>query len=421
MQRVAGEWRISAPPEGLVLARGDIDRGFRAFDLYYFNHDFSVLAPAPIVIPVSESGLATQLVRSLLAGPTDWLAPAVRTAFPEGTRLNLESVPVTDSTAWVDLSAEALSADDATRQALSAQLSWTLRQLPEIGGVRITVLGQPFLVAGAGTVQPLDSWSAYDPDGLPSAALAYAVDKKGLVQIGRDGTLTSSGRLRPALGLPAVGLDSARLAGITEDSASVWESRLPVEQPAVKRYAGASMARPSYDRDGGLWIVDRGKGLVLLRNASVLPMPVDGLPRGVRDADIRAVSVSRDGTRLAMLVRRGSFVEPMVARIERSADTVRVSAPRRIEAVITDALDLAWLDGSTLAILGAANASSLEVLQLGVGTFSMRRTSAPQGATEIAAAPGNRPILVGAGGILYRQSGASWVKVADGADPVYPG
>jgi hypothetical protein len=218
-----------------------------------------------------------------------------------------------------------------------------------------------------------------------------------------------------------VGLDSARLAGITEDSASVWESRLPVEQPAVKRYAGASMARPSYDRDGGLWIVDRGKGLVLLRNASVLPMPVDGLPRGVRDADIRAVSVSRDGTRLAMLVRRGSFVEPMVARIERSADTVRVSAPRRIEAVITDALDLAWLDGSTLAILGAANASSLEVLQLGVGTFSMRRTSAPQGATEIAAAPGNRPILVGAGGILYRQSGASWVKVADGADPVYPG
>ncbi len=421
VQRVDGEWRISSLPQGLVLTRGDIDRGYRAFDLFFFNHDFSVLTPAPVVVPLSDNGVATVLVRGILEGPTPWLAPSVRTAFPQGTRLNLQSVPVVDGVAEVDLSSEVLTAEETARQALSAQLAWTLRQLPGITDVRITVQGQPLAVSGAGTPQPVDSWATYDPDGLPNSALGHAVDKKGFVQIGPDGTLSLTGKVRPALVLPAFSIDSTRFAAVSADRRSLYDGAVSADMVGVRRYAGTSLSRPSFDRDGGVWVVDRGRGLVLVQGATATVVPVEGWPDGVKDSSIRAAAVSRDGTRIALLVRRGSFVEPMVARIERSADSVHVSAPRRVEALVTDALDLAWADASTIAVLGAANASALEVLEFGVGTSQVRRTSAPQGATEIAAGPGSRPVLVAAGGVLYQQVGSTWVRLGSATDPVYPG
>ncbi len=347
--QVAGEWRISSLPNGLVLTPGDIDRGYRTFNLYYFTRDFSTLVPDPVTVPLSGSGLPTQLVRGLLAGATSWLAPAVRTAFPEGTRLALDSVPVRDGVAEVALTDEVLTADDATRQALSAQLVWTLRQLPDVTGVRMSVGGQTVSVPGVGPVQPVDSWATYDPDVLPDAALAYAAEPRGLVSIDVEGAIAVVGKSRPEILRPAVSLDSTRVAGVGADGASLWEARLGADQTASRRYVGTDLSTPSWDRLGAIWFVDRGRGLVRVRNGVATVVPVMGLPKGVREVDLTAVAVSRDGTRMALLVRRGTRVEPLVARLENTAESVRVSAPQRIESVITEAVDLAWQDADTLA------------------------------------------------------------------------
>ena len=45
-------------------------------------------------------------------------------------------------------------------QALSARLVWTLRQLPDVTRVRITVQGVPLQVPGAPTVQSRNTGSA---------------------------------------------------------------------------------------------------------------------------------------------------------------------------------------------------------------------------------------------------------------------
>jgi hypothetical protein len=420
LDEVDGEWRISSAPRGLVLAPGDIDRGFRSFDLYYFTRDFSTLVPAPVTVPLSDAGLATQLVRGLLAGPTTWLAPAVATAFPEGTRLALDSVPVVDGVAEVALTTEVLKADDSTRQALSAQIVWTLRQLPDITGVRMTVSGQPVAVPGASVTQPMDSWSTYDPDVLPDNAVAYALDPRGLVSVDLDGKVALVAQLKPAVVLPGVSLDSQRLAGVAPDRRSLWEYRVGSAQAGVRRYTGTDLSRPSWDRSGGVWVADRGTGLVLVRGGTATAVPVVGLPEGVTDADVIAVAVARDGTRIAILVRRGPRVEPMVARVERTGDQVRVSAPRRVEAVVTAALDIAWQDADTLMVLGTSGASSLEVLQFGVGSSRVRSTSAPEGAATLAAGPG-RVTLLGSQDSLFRNTGSSWARLVDGTDPTYPG
>ncbi len=420
MQLVDGQWRISAAPDGLVLGPADIDRGFRSFDLYYFTRDFGMLVPAPVIVPLSSSGLATSLVRSLVEGPTPWIAPAVRTAFPEGTRLALDSVPVVDGVADVDLTAQVLTADDTTRQKLSAQLVWTLRPLPDISGVRITVNGQPLSVPGVGPVQPVGSWPLLDPRGLPDQATGYAVDKRGLVQIAANGVLTPVPKTRPGLTLPAVSLDSTKVAGISADGRSLLEAPLEDTVAAVRRYTGTELSRPSWDRSGAVWVVDRGVGLVMVSDGKATRMPVAELPADLTDRSLLSAAVARDGTRIALLVRRGTRVEPMVARIERFGDTVRVAAPRRTESIITDAIDLAWADADTLAVLGTSGASSLEVLQLDVGSPHLRRLGAPEGSVTLTAAHG-RPLLVGAGKSLFRNSGSSWTRVGDAQYPVYPG
>ncbi|HSN07010.1 MAG TPA: LpqB family beta-propeller domain-containing protein [Candidatus Angelobacter sp.] len=420
MELVDGQWRIASPPDGLVLGPADIDRGFRSFDLYYFTRDFGMLVPAPVIVPLTSSGLATALVRSLVAGPTPWIAPAVRTAFPEGTKLALDSVPVIDGVAQVDLTPQVLAADDMTRQKLSAQLVWTLRPLPDISGVQITVNGQPLPVSGVAPIQPVGSWPLLDPQGLPDQATGYAVDRRGILRVAGDGALTPVARTKPDLVFPGVSLDSSKVAGLSADGRSLYEAPLDGTATAVRRYTGTQLSRPSWDRSGAIWFVDRGTGLVVVQAGKAARVGVGGLPPGVTDASLLSAAVSRDGTRLALLVRRGTRVEPMIARIERFGDNVRVTAPRRTESIITEAIDLAWEDADTLAVLGTSGASSLEVLQLDVGSPQVRRMGAPEGAVTLAAAPG-RALLVGTATSVFRNTGSTWTRVGDAQYPVYPG
>jgi hypothetical protein len=158
----------------------------------------------------------------------------------------------------------------------------------------------------------------------------------------------------------------------------------------------------------------------MVKDGKASAMPVAEMPTGVTDGDLISASVSRDGTRMALLVSRGTRVEPLVARVERVGDQIRVASPRRVESSLTEAVDLAWADADTLAVLGTSGASSLEVLLLDVGSSRLRRVGAPEDAVTLAAAP-NRPLLVGAAGTVFRGTGTTWARVTEAEYPVYPG
>jgi hypothetical protein len=422
LARVDGQWRINALPDGLVLGRGDIDRGYRAFNLYYFTRDSATLVPAPVMLPLSNAGVATRLVSSLLAGPTPWIAPSVRSGFPEGTVLVPESVPVVDGIADVALSDAVLAADDQARQALSAQLVWTLRQLPDISGVRITVNGRPLLVPGVGTTQSMTDWLTYDPDAVPDTFTAYARSQDDrFLRVGDDRTLAPVLTPDPRGVLPGVSLEGSDVAWLSPSRRRLYVAPLTAGSSGTLRYTGTELSRPSWDRTGDVWVVDRGRGLLLVSgDAEPVVVPVSGLPDEVEDSDLVAAAVSRDGTRMALLVQRGSRTEPVIARIERTGDRVRVAAPRRVDSQLTESLDLAWADSGTLAVLGASGRTSLEVVQFSVGTTRARRLSAPEGSVSVAAGP-SRALLAGTAEALFTSVGASWNRLADATDPVYPG
>lgn len=446
--KVAGEWRIDGCPDGLILSSGDVERGFRTLPTYFFDPTFATLVPNPITVPVVGAGLATTIVRSLLAGPTAWLAPSVKTAFPEGTALAIDSVPVESGIAQIELTSQVLNADDKTRQALSAQLIWSMRSLPEISGVRITVGGQPFAVSGVGPVQPTSAWSTYSDDANNASNSPLYASIRGAVSrldVGLAGQASAprtpsvavagaAGKVGSGWSNPAVSADSRVVAVLDRNATTLWSGKVGLGQVLTRRVSGVQLSAPSWDRFGGLWTVDRGRGIRLARTSGpVRDVPLVSInPRQglgtLSAANVIAVAVSSDGMRAALRVQRDGHTLLLVARVERRGDDVRLADPRRVESTLADVLDAAWTSTTELAVLGTFGAAAPSLSLVDFGPSSRRIASPPPGAVSIAASPG-RPLVIAAAsagaagqvgeGQLWAQVAGSWVLRSPGSDPSY--
>ncbi len=421
---VDGEWRIDELPQGLVLSQSDVDRAFRSFAVYFFNPSFDALVPDPRMVPVIGPGLATALVRSLLEGPSTWLAPAVRTGFPQAVRLNIDAVPIEAGVARVDLTANAQTADDGARQALSQQIVWTLKQLPDIQAVDITAGGRPLVVPGVASPQPRDSWPAVDPNALGLGAAGYAARPEGAVKLAGESVVRVPGGAGdgevPLVDI-AVSNDSASIAGIDLEG-GVWKGLIADDAPLIRvRDAGAPTAI-AFDRSSSLWVMDAEDGLVSIgSDGSSRSITVDGLGRRTT---LVAALPSRDGARALLLVRRGPRTGILLARVLRTAgDTSRitVSEPIRVENRLAEVVEAAWSSAESVTVLGSETAGSLQVFEVDVARGVLSTTGAPQGPLSVAAAPG-LPTLVGsADGLVYALDAGAWEERVRGSEPAYPG
>ena len=417
--------RIDGLPNGLLLSQTDVDRAFRSYALYFFNPTFEILVPDARMLPVVGPGLATTLVRRLLEGPNDWLRPAVRTGFPDGVDLNIDAVLVDGGVARVDLSSSVQLADDAARRALSQQLVWTLRQLPDVQAVDVTAAGQPFFVPGVGNPQSRDAWPEVDPAGLPLNAAAYVASTIGVRQLTDDGTIPIAGQAgtrEPLLADIAVSHDASRIAGVDVDG-QVWSGAIAVGSSLFEFDELPSPVSLAYDGDVNVWAVDDA-GTLALYSPSGRAFPID--VTGLSDADVLTAAVpSRDGTRAALLVVSGQRSYVLLARVVRASATARVGIsvqePIRVESRLVEAVDVAWSSADSLAVLGSESAGSLQVFEINVGRGSLTAQGAPEGPLSVAAAPGLPTLVSAADGVVYDNTTGTWSGRVNATSPTYPG
>ena len=417
--------RIDELPDGLVLSQTDVNRAFRSYSLYFFEPSFEILVPDSRMIPVVGPGLATTLVRRLLEGPNEWLRPAVRTGFPDGVDLNIDAVLVDAGVAQVDLDASAQLADDASRQALSQQLVWTLKQLPDVQAVNLTAAGQPLFVPGVATPQSRDAWPSVDPSGLDADAAAYVASTIGVRQLVEGGTRPVDGQAGtrdPLLANIAIAELGARIAGIDVEG-QTWSGALVPEAslfslPAVKEPVGLA-----FDGVDDLWIVDLSGNLTLYSpTGRSFPIEVGGLASG--DV-LRAAIPSRDGTRAALLVESGPRTDLLLARIVRTSPTgrvgIEVQEPIRVESKLVEVVDVAWSSADSLAVLGSESVGTLQVIDVSIGRGSLFTQGAPEGPVSLAAAPGLPTLVAAADGVIYDNTSGTWSGRVNAASPAYPG
>lgn len=436
------QWRIDRLPtelsSGLLLSQRDVDRAFRSLNLYFFAPDRERVVPNAIFLPLgNRQELAAQLVRALLDGPTAWLEPAVRNLFPKGTRL-LGGVAITDGTATVNLSGAARYGDIA---AMSSQLVWTLRQLPEFQRLKLQVEGTTQRPLGERSTQSIDDWKRHSPDivdGVESAVFRGPSDHLYQFSPYRQAQRMLNDENDRLFG-PAISSGFTDVAGLTAERDAMLAGRLsggPTELSTVLRPGrkGARLTTPTWDRKGVLWVVasTRTHSWLYVRQGDQRPVRVSGW--GLEDRGIRALRIARDGVRAAAIVMVGKTAQIHIGRVVRDSKGRIVSVSfLPITSELVDAVDLAWSNAGMLAVLGRLPSvnqvmpylvpvSGGPVQSMGVGSLGEPQT--------IAAAPSSSLII----GIRdaqrksrlctqknFRDRFSEWSCVTEGAEPAYVG
>lgn len=422
--REAGQWRIADLPQGLILSSADVERAYRPLNIYFFDPSYTTLVPDSRLVPVLGSGAATSLVRMLLEGPSSWLAPAVRTAFPPGTALGVDAVPIEAGVAQVDLTTQAREADDATRQSMSAQLVWTLRQVPDVRAIAITTRLVPFDVPGVASPQPRDAWPEADPGGLLPGSTAHVVLGEGLVRLGAASDVavplsSADGGPGPRLIELAVSRTMDDIAGI-DARGTLWRGPLRPGSPMVPLVPDCACTSPVFDRSGDVWTVVNGSGAVAFDETG-LPtrIQVTGLPEG---SQVAGIVPSRDGTRAALLVQSEAGTTLLLGRIVRTTTTseARVSSPIRVESTLDEVLDVAWAGADSLAVLGIVTGSAPQAYDVDLARGLVIPIGAPDAPVSIAAAPGLPGLLSSADGTVSELRAGAWLPRITGTAPAYP-
>ena len=437
VERQDGEWRIAELDDGLLLSQLDVSQAYRPVSLYFLSPTRNSLVPDTVLVP-ELAGLPTKVVGRLLRGPTAALRGAVLTGFPQGTNLEVQSVPVSDGLATVPLTEEALSADQDAREQMSAQIVWTLKQLgSEIERVRITAGGDDLVVAGVAQDQARNSWLTYDPDGLGSSASVYAV-RDGVVGRIIEGAFQPvvgpAGTGDPPLRSPAVSLDTTEVAAVSPDGRTLRVGRLAADGDLEVVLTGEDLSPPSWDPLGNLWVVDRSTDRVLLLpggSGPAVQVETPALPGGRPTA----IAVSRDGARAALVAGRGQGARLVLGAVTgleglepdaTGTPRVAIESVREVLPGARAVRDVAWSNATTLTVLGSLDGSPVAPFTTSTDGYQIVTVEPETDLATVAAAPlsaESGPLVAGTsdGQLVQFTSGRGWVPLGAGSDPAYPG
>jgi hypothetical protein len=414
-QNNSGQWRISELSNGILLSSGDVDRSFRSFPIYFFNSNMDGLITDTVLVPVSNSGAATSLVRSLLEGPSPYLLPVAASTFPVGTTLTYGSVPITNGIAQVDLSKEILGADEKTRRALSAQLVWTLSTLASVTSVQISVSGQPLALSSIGQLQSIEDWQSLSTLPSPELVTLNVIRNEQIISVaGRNENLkyVSPSPLVSASEDPS----GTRIAAVTSDGKSLLIGNSGEEEIVVAAQ-GDQISRPSWASDGSVLFADFGQGVrEILSDGSIRAVSVDTSTLGTSD-QVKQVSIASDGVRIAAVLSNGTQDVVAVGAIFRTSNESRIIGLHRIERSISSVRDVIWSSPTSVAVIGSDDSNSDLMFNISLLDGKTNLASTPIGAQQLAVDGGGKLYISAVDGssqLIYQQSFGSWTELTSG-------
>jgi hypothetical protein len=283
--RENGQWRIDAAPNLTVVSSPVFSVVFQSYPIYFFDRGYRYLVPDVRWFPVRSSS-PTRMVRALLQGPSEWLTDAVRSAIPEQTSLTIDSVPINDAAAEVDLSSEALTADPSMRSLMKAQIDKTLTSLPTVSSVQILIDRNPQEIEA---ITPVQISSSPGSPIMLSDTSVYRIN--GSTAIPVAGSSTHVLRLSPN----AVALSEAsqQLALVNEEG--LFMANLDSNESELID-ARAGILTPLFDADGHLWSAGAEGGINVYIDGQL-----STLLEGSTESRID-FALSPEGSRLAEIV-----------------------------------------------------------------------------------------------------------------------
>lgn len=428
LAKVNDQWRITNPPNELIIDSHSFDSLYRDASVYFADPSGTHLVPDLRYFRISPQQRANRLVQALIDGPAPALADGVRNELGDGVKLrsavDFQKTPLT-----VDLSGLA-GKTEAQQRLASAQILYTLADLGT-KSARVTNDGEPLELGGVGDVQSTSDWEDYDPGYYPFNAGAYYLQGGAVLTESTAKVPGPVGTGEYGITDAAVSLDGTRIAVVSAGTSppvlrtgGINELLSVIDLPGTVKLSAPTWG-PSSDE---LWIV-RNETEILRVSAK------GGQPRAVSTANvgdigpIRRIALSRDGVRLAIIAGApGGPGRLYLATVQVSADAVTL-LPAQPLVEDLDVSAVVWKDHRSLALLGKPDPTS-SVFPYTVLVDDSQRYRLPppilSGQTQaIAAAPG-RPLLCSINEQVLKLQENAWVSLISGiavtgVKPFYPG
>jgi hypothetical protein len=362
LDRERGEWRISAPPDFLMVPRSWFEQRLRQVSLYFFDPTGTLLVPEPVFAPAGVQ-FASTLVNGLLQGPSPGIASSELTFLPEGLR-PVVSVPVSDDgVAKVDLISDATDVPLAPPETerLVAQLAWTLRQDLTISAFQLTIGGRDVKLSNGESEFRVEQGSGFAPYVADASPVLYGL-RDGRLVAGSPRSLDEVsgpfGQRDYQLGSVSLDMRADQAAGVTSGGTTLWLGSVDDadDTPAVLINDGVDLLRPAWDFQGRLWTVDRRPEGAVVEYSRGTAMRTLDVP-GITGEDVKDFLVSRDGSRIIAVVRRDARTDAVVVsrvlttgdgQVVRALPAGNVTAPGTTEGKIRD---IAWRSPTTIVYL----------------------------------------------------------------------
>ncbi|GAA3825843.1 LpqB family beta-propeller domain-containing protein [Brevibacterium ammoniilyticum] len=415
-----GEWRISSAPNGLVISPTTFRTIFLNYSLEFFTSDFSYLVPDSRWF-LRSSSTPTAIINELLAGPAPYLAGAVVTAAPDGAKLNDSNVVTIESgVAHVSLGNLTPAPTDREKGLIRQQISSTLKAIPSISSVELTIGGQVV----SESLQPKTD-SSVQVDGPPVVIAGDRISRISGTTVAR---VENSPDLKGAEASdPAVSFDDSLYSYLSGGGRELKRLKADSSDPRTV-LRGEGLVGPSIDRFNSIWTGERknkGEIIAVGRDDEVYRVSADFLS----GRELMDLEISRDGTRLAVLSRQGS--EPAridVVGIPRdragNPSASLADAPLEVGSYFSQIRDISWAGSTSLAALAQMPGETVQPYRVGVSGPPEQLGQLPGGGDRIAAGEDGRSILVtSSAGEIYSYNSNAWQKLIDvtAKDPAYPG
>jgi hypothetical protein len=355
---VDGQWRIIDAPNAVVMIRPVFEVIFHSYNLYFFDKANRYLIPDLRWFPARAS-TATRLAAAILAGPSKWLEPAVSQTMPTGTKLALDAVTVSNKSAVVNVSAQAVQASATQKQQFKAQLQATLSQLAGVTNVDLQI---------ASAAQKIPEYSAAS---TTSGAYAPVVLESNQLQqlVGPSGSrLANANAWISSLKATDFAVTSDQTGVALMNGAGVYAARLDQAGSApVLVDSRKNLLTPRFDRRGQLWILN-SEGQVQVRTSSGKSTWLNiGWLKG---HTVEAFTVSPEGARLGLIVADAKGkLRVLITSIIRDAhgNVMGFGVPVELQRVVGTPKDLEWSGLTDLMVLSEVSTDQSNLTLLSVG------------------------------------------------------
>jgi len=436
LARVRGQYRIAqiSPAPGLLLTSEEFQQ-YNRHVLYFFDNANRYLVPDPRWTDIGgpsdpsfdRTALAKWLLQRLLDGPRPSLSKAVSAdTFPaQGGDPGTAPTVVVNSVTDVDIPGSS-QLDPTGRVRLAAQLSQTLDETTSGNGMQITDGAKRVSVGTAGGVFQASDFNRFLAPDSPSPEVYYLSGHSVMGEAGKPVSGPLGQGVYPLTSLALSRPDSTGpllVAGVEGTGAS---ARLDVGNQigGLKPVALTGVtSRPSLaGARHEVWV---GAGTKLYRvtispageadqvSQASLTQPPGGT--------LRAVRVSPDGARIALVFATGSRNGQLyVGAIVRSSGPTRIGPLEQVNPRGTSVDDVGWLSPLRLFAIGRlAGLSDSFAFDTDIDGTDWQNHSVGLADTPdaVAVTPGGTAAWVSAGQFVWKQDGPDWKPPTGGQTP----